>query len=110
MNIQPRMQGAIHRMKKWLRRSGVEDTGKQVIDKSLDLGKEAISKSKEALDHGYKTVTLKTYREQVDSTLSEIVEVLSAHEAEILALREKVKTLESQAGIADSENPGDEDS
>ncbi len=109
MKIKTRLQGATHRINNWLKRSGVEDTGKQVIDKSLDIGKEAISKSKEALDHGYKTVTLKTYREQVDTTLSEIVEVLSAHEAEILALREKIKTLESQAGITDSEPASDKD-
>ncbi len=79
-----------------LRKTGVEEKGKEAIEKTVTVGKESLAKIGREVDKGYRTVTLRTYRERVDQTLAEITEVLSAHEAEILALQKKFEALENR--------------
>ncbi len=83
-------------LKRILRRTGIEEKGKEAIEKTVTVGKESLAKIGREVDKGYRTVTLHTYRERVDQAFAEVVEVLSAHEAEILALQKKLETLENK--------------
>jgi hypothetical protein len=44
------------------------------------------------------TITLRDYREEAEAVIERIVEVLTAHEAELLRLRQEVDALRRQAG------------
>lgn len=60
-----------------------------------DRSKEVVDSSRDSLDRGYRTVTLKAYRDEVDDALEEIVDVLAAQDAEIRHLRARVEQLEA---------------
>lgn len=59
-------------------------------------GKAAVDAGRETVDRSYRTVTLKTYREEVDDALQQVVDVLASQDAELRALRERVDQLEAQ--------------
>ena len=63
-----------------------------------DAGKGALDTGREAVDRSYRTVTLQTYRDEVDEALQQIVDVLAAQDAEIKHLRGRVAQLEAAPG------------
>ena len=77
--------------------AALRGSGKAVGDRSKDV----VESSRESIDRGYRTVTLKTYRDELDEALSEIVDVLAAQDSEIRHLRGRVEALE---GPSDDED------
>lgn len=59
-------------------------------------GKAAVDAGRETVDRSYRTVTLRTYRDEVDEALQQIVDVLASQDAELRSLRERVELLESR--------------
>ena len=59
-------------------------------------GKAAVEAGRETVDRSYRTVTLRTYREEVDEALQQVVDVLASQDAEIRSLRERVDALEAR--------------
>ena len=59
-------------------------------------GKAAVEASRDTVDRSYRTVTLRTYREEVDEALQQVVDVLASQDAELRLLRDRVETLEAK--------------
>jgi len=94
------------RVRDHLRRSGsaAADAAKASADALLHGGrrvggasKEAWDSGREAVDRSYRTVTLQTYRDEVDQVLQQLVDVVAAQDAEIKHLRGRVERLEDAA-------------
>lgn len=64
-------------------------------------GRDVLESSRESIDRSVQTVTLKTYRDEVDEALQEVVDVLAAHDAEIRELHARVRELEGQSTSAE---------
>lgn len=59
-------------------------------------GKAAVEAGRDTVDRSYRTVTLRTYREEVDEALEQVVDVLASQDAELRSLRERVEALEAR--------------
>ena len=69
---------------------------KAVGGRAAELTRDTASKATRTFDQSVSTVTLREYREGMEQVLGEVVAVLTAHDAEIAALRQKVADLESR--------------
>jgi hypothetical protein len=69
-------------------------TAKSGADRAKDAGKAMTDLAGRGFDKGVATVTLRDARQSLEGAMAQIVEVLCAHEAEILALRKRVEELD----------------
>lgn len=60
-----------------------------------DVGKNAGQSGRDTIDQTYRTVTLQTYRDEVNEALQQVVDVLAAQDAELKHLRARLSELEA---------------
>lgn len=63
--------------------------------RAKDIAAQASERAKDTAEKGYRTMTLRDYRDTMEGTMEKVVEVLAAHEAELAALRRRVEELEA---------------
>lgn len=75
-------------------RNKVFQTAKRGTQTVADGAKTAVGVANSGLSKGTSVVSLRDYRQSMEAAMAQVVEVLSAHEAEITALRERLAMLE----------------
>jgi hypothetical protein len=73
------------------------ETGAGLIDTAKDTLRRVTSSTTRKVRDGVDAVTFKTFRDEVDRAMQDMLDVLSAHEADIAALRRRITELEDAA-------------
>lgn len=89
-------KGASEKVVDWA--GDAADAAKEHAPNAARAAREKLSSTaaaaKDRVDDGVRTVTLQNYRDEIDQTLAQVVEVLVAHETELRYLRARVQKLE----------------